>query len=35
MGSMTIAAHTNTETSTGGTNGTDDSVREVSVAFAF
>jgi outer membrane protein OmpU len=35
MGSMTIGAHTNTETSTGGTNGTDDSVREVSVAFAF
>ena len=35
MGSMTVAAFTNGETSTGGTNGTDDSVREVSVAFAF
>ena len=35
MGSMTVAACTNGETSTGGTNGTDDSVREVSVAFAF
>ena len=35
MGSMTIAAFTNSESSSGGTNGTDDSVSEVSVAFAF
>ena len=35
MGSMTIAAFNNTETSSGGTAGTDDSVSEVSVAFAF
>jgi outer membrane protein OmpU len=35
MGSMTIAAFNNTETSTSGTAGSDDSVSEVSVAFAF
>ena len=35
MGSMTIAAFTNSESSSGGTNGSDDSVTEVSVAFAF
>ena len=35
MGSMTVAAFNNTETSSGGTNGTDDSVSEISVAFAF
>jgi outer membrane protein OmpU len=35
MGSMTIAAFSNSESSTGGTAGTDDSVSEVSVAFAF
>jgi len=35
MGSMTVAAFSNTEKSTGGTAATDDAVREVSVAFAF
>ena len=35
MGSMTIAAFTNTEDSSGGTAANDDSVSEVSVAFAF
>ena len=35
MGSMTIAAFSNSESSSGGTAGTDDSVSEVSVAFAF
>ena len=35
MGSMTVAAFNNTEENTGGTQGTDDSVSEVSVAFAF
>jgi outer membrane protein OmpU len=35
MGSMTIAGFQNTEDNTGGTQGTDDSVRELSVAFAF
>jgi len=35
MGSMTIGAFTNTEDSTAGTAGADDSVSEVSVAFAF
>jgi outer membrane protein OmpU len=35
MGSMTIAAFNNTESSSGGTAGTDDSVSEISVAFAF
>ena len=35
MGSMTVAAFNNTESSTGGTAGADDSVTEVSVAFAF
>jgi outer membrane protein OmpU len=35
MGSMTIAAFNNSEKSTSGTAGTDDSVTEVSVAFAF
>ena len=35
MGSMTIAAFNNTEENSGGTQGSDDSVTEVSVAFAF
>jgi len=35
MGSMTLAAHANTTDDVGGTSGTDDSVTEVSVAFAF
>ena len=35
MGSMTLAAHANTTSDVGGTSGTDDSVTEVSVAFAF
>jgi outer membrane protein OmpU len=35
MGSMTVAAFNNTESSSGGTAGSDDSVTEVSVAFAF
>ena len=35
MGSMTIAAHSNTTDDVGGTSGSDDSVTEVSVAFAF
>ena len=35
MGSMTVAAFNNSEKSSGGTAGTDDSVTEVSVAFAF
>jgi len=35
MGSMTVAAFSNSESSSGGTNGTDDSVSEFSVAFAF
>lgn len=35
MGSMTIAGFQNTEDNTGGTQGTDDSVTELSVAFAF
>ena len=35
MGSMTIAGFQNTEDNTGGTSGTDDSVTELSVAFAF
>jgi len=35
MGSMTIAGYNNTEDNSSGTNGTDDSVSELSVAFAF
>ena len=35
MGSMTVAACSNTEDSSGGTAGADDTVTEVSVAFAF
>ena len=35
MGSMTIAGFQNSEDNTGGTQGTDDSVTELSVAFAF
>jgi outer membrane protein OmpU len=35
MGSMTIAGFSNTEDNSGGTQGTDDSVTELSVAFAF
>jgi len=35
MGSMTIVGNSQTEDNTGGTQGTDDSVTEVSVAFAF
>jgi outer membrane protein OmpU len=35
MGSMTIGAFTNNENSSGGTAGSDDSVTEVNVAFAF
>ena len=35
MGSMTIAGFNNTEKNTSGTQGTDDSVSELSIAFAF
>ena len=35
MGSMTIAGFQNSEDNVGGTQGTDDSVTELSVAFAF
>ena len=35
MGSMTIVGNSQTEDNSGGTQGTDDSVTEVSVAFAF
>jgi len=35
MGSMTVAAFNNTESSSGGTAGSDDKVSEISVAFAF
>ena len=35
MGSMTIAGFSNSEDNVGGTQGTNDSVRELSVAFAF
>ena len=35
MGSMTVAAHSNKTDDVGGAAGTDDSVTEVSVAFAF
>ena len=35
MGSMTIAGFQNSEDNTGGTQGTDDSVTELSIAFAF
>jgi len=35
MGSMTIAGFQNSEDNSGGTQGTDDSVSELSVAFAF
>jgi len=35
MGSMTIAGFQNSEDNSGGTQGTDDSVTELSVAFAF
>ena len=35
MGSMTVAAHTNKTDDVGGTSGSEDSVTEVSVAFAF
>ena len=35
MGSMTIAGFQNSQDNAGGTQGTDDSVRELSVAFAF
>ena len=35
VGSLTVAAHANTTDDVGGTSGTDDSVTEVSVAFAF
>ena len=35
MGSMTIAAHSNKTEDVGGTAGSEDSVKEVSVAFAF
>ena len=35
MGSMTIAGFQNSEDNVGGTQGTDDSVSEISVAFAF
>jgi len=35
MGSMTIVGNSQTEDNTGGTQGTDDSVTELSVAFAF
>jgi outer membrane protein OmpU len=35
VGSLTVAAHANKTDDVGGTSGTDDSVTEVSVAFAF
>ena len=35
VGSLTVAAHANTTDDVAGTSGTDDSVTEVSVAFAF
>ena len=35
MGSMTVAAFANASDNVGGTSGTDDSVKEVSIAFAF
>ena len=35
MGSMTIAAFANASDNVGGTSGTDDTVKEISVAFAF
>jgi len=35
MGSMTVAAFQNSEDNVGGTQGTDDQVTEISVAFAF
>ena len=35
MGSMTVAAHSNKTDDVGGTAGSEDSVKEVSVAFAF
>ena len=35
MGSMTVAAHTNKTDDVGGTAGSEDSVTELSVAFAF
>ena len=35
MGSMTIAGFQNSEDNVGGTQGTDDQVTELSVAFAF
>ena len=35
MGSMTVAAHSNKTDDVGGTSGSEDSVTEVSVAFAF
>ena len=35
MGSMTVAAFANNSDNVSGTNGTDDSVKEVSIAFAF
>ena len=35
LGSMTVAAHTNKTDDVGGTSGSEDSVTEVSVAFAF
>ena len=35
MGSMTVAAHTNKTDDVGGSSGSEDSVTEVSVAFAF
>jgi outer membrane protein OmpU len=35
MGSMTIGAHMNSSDNVGGTSGTDDEVKEMSIAFAF
>ena len=35
MGSMTVAAHSNKTDDVGGSSGSEDSVTEVSVAFAF
>ena len=35
MGSMTVAAFANASDNVGGTSGTDDTVKEVSIAFAF
>ena len=35
MGSMTIAAAANASDNAGGTNGTDDTHKEMSIAFAF